>query len=29
VFARLDKVEYAKGAKIPHAKVTINVDTPT
>jgi len=29
VFVRLDKVEYAKGAKIPHAKVTINVDTPT
>ena len=28
-FVRLDKVEYAKGAKTPHAKVTINVDTPT
>jgi type III restriction enzyme len=28
-FVRLDKVEYAKGSKTPHAKVTINVDTPT
>ena len=28
VFVRLDKVEYAKRAKTPHAKVTINVDTP-
>ncbi|MBE3143281.1 MAG: DEAD/DEAH box helicase family protein [Planctomycetes bacterium] len=28
VLVRLDKVEYAKDAKTPHAKVTINVDTP-
>ena len=28
VFVRLDKVDYAKGAKTPHARVTINVDTP-
>lgn len=28
VFIRLDKVDYAKGAKTPHARVTINVDTP-
>jgi len=28
VFVRLDKVEYAKGAKTPHAQVTINIDTP-
>ena len=27
VFIRLDKVDYTKGAKTPHAKVTINVDT--
>jgi type III restriction enzyme len=28
VFVRLDKIDYAKGAKTPHAKVTVNVDTP-
>ena len=28
MFVRLDKVDYDKGAKTPHAKVTINVDTP-
>lgn len=28
VFVRLDEVDYANGAKTPHARVTINVDTP-
>lgn len=28
VFVRLDAIDYAKGAKTPHAKVTVNVDTP-
>jgi type III restriction enzyme len=28
VFVRLDRIEYATDAKTPHAKVTVNVDTP-